>query len=207
MTPLVAAVTIVCCGQAVAQDAFPGQLQSNDPASLPASGRALGAPPSPFPSAGAPAFGGGGGLQRLMGTPQGWPTESCIKEFVPLREEAERRGKLIKAASERHMSADEACKLIGSFGQAQIEMIKYLEVHSASCGFPVQVADQLKNGHKGAEALQKKVCNLAQQKQYGPAGPSGDFDRIEYRASMPQPRPGERIWPPTGRTGDFEIIN
>ncbi len=46
---------------------------------------------------------------------------------MPLREEAEKRGKLIKAASERHAPPDEACKLIGNFGQAEIKMIKYVE--------------------------------------------------------------------------------
>jgi hypothetical protein len=40
-----------------------------------------------------------------------------MKNFMPLREEAEKRGKLIKAASERHAPPDEACKLIESFGQ------------------------------------------------------------------------------------------
>ena len=33
--------------------------------------------------------------------------------FVPLRQQAEARGKLIKAASERHAPPEEACKLIG----------------------------------------------------------------------------------------------
>ena len=44
-----------------------------------------------------------------------------------MREEAEKRGKLIKAASERHAPPDEACKLIGNFGQAELKMIKYVE--------------------------------------------------------------------------------
>ena len=38
---------------------------------------------------------------------------------LPLRAEAERRGKLIKAASDRHASPVEACKLIKNFGQAE----------------------------------------------------------------------------------------
>jgi hypothetical protein len=42
-----------------------------------------------------------------------------MKGFVPLREEAEKRGKMIKAASEQHASPDEACKLIKNFGQAE----------------------------------------------------------------------------------------
>jgi hypothetical protein len=95
-----------------------------------------------------------------------------MKGFVPLREEAEKRGKLIKAAGERHAPPDEACKLIGNFGQAEIKMIKYVESHAAKCGIPPQIADQLKNGHKNTESMQKKVCSVAQQQQKGPAGPS-----------------------------------
>ena len=96
-----------------------------------------------------------------------------MKGFLPLREEAEKRGKLLKAASEHHAPPDEACKLIGNFSQAEIKMIKYVESHSAKCGIPSQIADQLKNGHKNTENMQKKVCQVAQQQQQkGPAGPS-----------------------------------
>jgi hypothetical protein len=94
-----------------------------------------------------------------------------MKEFMPLREEAERRGKLIKAASDRHATPDEACKLIGNFGQSEIKMIKFIESHATKCGIPPQVADQLKNGHKNTENMQKKVCAVAQQPR-GPAAPS-----------------------------------
>jgi hypothetical protein len=96
-----------------------------------------------------------------------------MKGFIPLREEAEKRGKLIKAASDRHAPPDEACKLIGNFGQAEINMIKYVASHAAKCGIPSQISDQLKNGHKRTEGMQKKVCAVAQQaQQKGPAGPS-----------------------------------
>ena len=50
-----------------------------------------------------------------------------MKGFMPLREDAEKRGKLIKAASDRHAAPDEACKLIKNFSQAEIKMIKYVE--------------------------------------------------------------------------------
>jgi hypothetical protein len=96
-----------------------------------------------------------------------------MKGFVPLREEAEKRGKLIKAASERHAPPDEACKLIKNFGESEVKMIKYVESHAAKCGIPPQIADQLKNGHKNTDGMQKKVCAVAQQvQQKGPAGPS-----------------------------------
>ena len=104
---------------------------------------------------------------------QAGPADDCMKGFLPLREEAEKRGKLIKAASDRHAPPDEACKLIGNFAQSEIKMIKYVESHAAKCGIPPQIADQLKSGHKNTEAMQQKVCAVAEQMQkQGPAGPS-----------------------------------
>ena len=102
-----------------------------------------------------------------------------MKGFAPLREEAENRGKAIKAASIRHAPPDEACKLISNFGQAETMMIRYVGAHSAECGIPSQMADQLKAGHKNTEAMLTKVCAAARQlQQRGPAGPVGDFDDI-----------------------------
>jgi hypothetical protein len=120
--------------------------------------------------------------------------DACAKEFVLLREEAEKHGKLIKAASERRAPPDEACELIGNFGQSEIKMIKYIEANSA-CGIPPEIADRLKAGHKNTEAMQKKVCAVARQAQLlapaspglggvlgplkrEPAGPVGGFDDI-----------------------------
>ena len=97
---------------------------------------------------------------------------------MQLREEAEQRGKLIKIASYRHASADEACKLIGSFGVAEVKMIKYVEARVAQCGIPQQVLDQLRTGHKNTEGMQQRVCSVALQQhvqQRGPSGPTGDF--------------------------------
>jgi hypothetical protein len=105
--------------------------------------------------------------------------DACMKEFVPLREEAERRGKLIKAASERHAPPDEACELIESFHHSQIKMIKYIEANSATCEILPEIADQLRAGRRNTEAMQKVVCAVARRAQRrGPAGPVGDFDDI-----------------------------
>ena len=193
IVPLAAAALTLSVGQAAAQGAFPaplpGQVQNSSPFP-PVNGAPSAAPPpaaSPFPGTGAPAFGGGGGFQRpVAAAPQGGAADNCMKEFVPLREEAERRGKLIKAASDRHASPDEACKLIGNFGAAEVKMIKYVESHAASCGIPAQIAEQLKTGHKGTEALQKKVCAVAQQvQQQRPAGPTLS-DVLGSSAALPE---------------------
>jgi len=180
--PLTVAVVTAHAGQGLAQGAFPAPLpgqtvQPNDPAFPPVNGAAptasIGAPPSSFPVQGAAPL-TGSAFERGPAPPsQAGPSDECMRGFVPLREEAEKRGKLIKAASERHAPPDEACKLIGNFGQAEIKMIKYVETHAAKCGIPPQISDQLKSGHKNTESMQKKVCAVAQQvQQKGPAGPS-----------------------------------
>jgi hypothetical protein len=112
-----------------------------------------------------------------------------MKQFAPLREDAERRGKLIKAASDRHAGPDEACKLIRSFAQAEVKMVTYVEKNSARCGIPPQVSEQLKTGHKNTEALQTKVCTMAQQiQQRGPAGPTLS-DVLGASAALPEAAP------------------
>ncbi|MBI5323122.1 hypothetical protein [Bradyrhizobium sp.] len=189
LAPLAVAAFALHAGQAGAQGAFPAPLpnQAAQPANAspfppvggapaqsspfpPAGGAA--AASSPFPSQGAAPMQGAG-----FGAPQGptsGPSEACMKGFVPLREEAERRGKLIKAASERKAPPDEACKLIANFGAAEVKMIKYIEANAAKCGIPPQIGDQMKAGHKNTEQLQQKVCGVAQQmtQQKAAAAPS-----------------------------------
>ena len=106
-----------------------------------------------------------------------------------MRKEAEERGRLIKAASDRKAPPDEACKLIASFGQSEIRMIKYLEANSAQCGTSPAITDRLRIGHRNTEKMQKQVCAIAQQgpstglgpsepvglRRRAPAGPVGDF--------------------------------
>jgi hypothetical protein len=181
IVPLTAAVVTLHAGQVFAQGAFPAPLpnQSAAPAGASPFPPVNGAPsaavgaPSAFPSQGsAPVggagFGGGAPPPQASGS-----ADACMKGFVPLREDAERRGKLIKAASDRKAPPDEACKLIGNFGQAELKMIKYVETNSAKCGIPPQIAEQLRTGHKNTDKMQKQVCAVAQQAATrGPAGPS-----------------------------------
>ena len=182
IVPLTVALVAAHAGQGFAQGAFPaplpGQAAPSNASPFPsvngaAPAASVGTPPSSsFPATGAAPI-TGAAFERPPAQPQGGPPDDCMKQFIPLREEAEKRGKLIKAASERHAPADEACKLITSFGQAEMNMIKFIQSHSAKCGIPPQVSDQMKTGHKNTDTMQKKVCAVAQQaQQKGPAGPS-----------------------------------
>lgn len=169
--------------QALAQGAFPAPLPgraaapANDSAFPPVNGAAPatsfgGAGPASFPTNGAPPVSAGFGGAPAGPSMSGSEAE-CMKGFMPLREEAEKRGKLIKAASDRHAPPDEACKLITNFGTAETKMLKYVESHMTQCGIPPQVLDQLKNGHKNSEGMQQKICAVAQQMASQPKGPAG----------------------------------
>lgn len=196
IVPLTVALVTCHAGQGFAQSAFPAPLPgqaapSNASPFPPVNGAApsasVGGAPSPFPATGAaPLSSSAFDRGPAPPTQAGGSPDECMKKFVPLREEAERRGKLIKAASDRKATADEACKLIGNFGQVEIKMIKYIEANAAKCGIPQQVADQMKTGHKNTVAMQRKVCAAAQQaQQRGPAGPSLS-EVLGSSAAMPE---------------------
>jgi len=202
IVPMTMAVLAVQGGQALAQGAFPAPLPNqqprggviandsafppvngaaprapaNDPAFPPVNGAAsanVGAPAA-FPSSGAAPLAGGGFVappaQQQAGPPGG---EECMKEFIPLREAAEKRGKLIQAASARHAPPDEACKLLGQYSQAENKMLRFIDTHSKKCAIPDNVGKQMRTNHKATENLVAKVCDAAKQaKLRGPAGPS-----------------------------------
>jgi hypothetical protein len=195
IAPLAVALTVSCAGQVLAQGAFPAPLPgqaagaASDPAFPPVNGTSavVGAPPSSsFPVNGAAPL-AGGGFQRPQGPPPGAGGEDCMKEFMPLREDAEKRGKLIKAASDRHATPQEACGLIKNFTAAETRMIKYVETHSSKCGIPPQVLDQLRGGHKNSESMQQKVCSAAENGggARGPAGPTLS-DVLGSAAALPE---------------------
>jgi hypothetical protein len=111
-----------------------------------------------------------------------------MKGFMALREEAEKRSKLIKAAGARHAAPDEFCKLFENFGQVEVKMIKYVEANSAKCGIPATVPDQLKKNHGNTENYQKQACTVAQQR---PAGPSLS-EALGSSAALPEATPKKK---------------
>jgi len=172
--------------------AFPpvNSAPMNDSAFPPVNGApraSIGAPPSAFPSNGAPPVSGAGFSPMQQGASQ-QGVDECMSGFMPLRKEAERRGNLIKAASERHAPASEACKLIGHFSQAEVKMIRYVQEHQKKCGIPAQIAEQLQGGHKNTEKMLKQVCNVAQQQAQQPRGPAGP-SLADVLGSAPAPAP------------------
>ncbi|MDB5565078.1 MAG: hypothetical protein JWP84_1644 [Tardiphaga sp.] len=192
IVPLTMAVFAMQAIEVHAQGAFPAPLPG---AAAPANASPFppvnGAPaavvgaPSAFPSNGAPPVGGGFSppQQQQAGPPGG---DDCMKGFLPLRQEAEKRGAAIKTASERHAPPEEACKLISAFSQSEVKMIKYIEANAQKCGIPGSVSDQMKTGHKNTEGMRQKVCGVAsQQQQRGPVAPRLS-DVLGSSAALPE---------------------
>jgi hypothetical protein len=201
IAPLTVALVGLYAVDAGAQGAFPAPLpgQTAAPAASPfppvngAPATATAAPASPNAfSTGAAPVGGAGGFGSGPPPPQasGAPDE-CMKNFMPLRQETERRGKLLQAAGQKKQKTpDEICKLLTSYGQAETKMMKYVESNGAKCGIPPQIGDQLKASHKNTEAMQQKVCGVAQQaaQQQKAATPSLS-DVLGSSAALPEATP------------------
>src|ERR1700761_3634014 len=133
--PWLALLTLVAgavpAGPVVAQGTFPAPLPGSNPTVNLGDKSILLSPPlasGPGSFAPAPPTQGGSG------------PSACMKGFIPLREDAAKKGKLIKDAGARHAPPDEACKLVGDYTQAEAKMIKYVEANSAKCAIPGQVA-------------------------------------------------------------------
>jgi hypothetical protein len=118
---------------------------------------------------------------------------TCQTGYALLRGDAIEKGRLIREAHDSHATAEESCKLIGSYSAAEVRMIKYVEANASQCGISAQVADQLKAGHKNTEGLLQKVCGIAEQiRTRGSPGQISDFGDPAFRARSPR-----------GPVGDF----
>ncbi|MGJ4941695.1 hypothetical protein ACQR1W_14065 [Bradyrhizobium sp. HKCCYLS1011] len=112
------------------------------------------------------------------------PPESCLKEFTPLRDETLLRGRLIKAAGERHAPNAEACRLVHDYELAQSKMIDFAMAHAETCGIPAKITDQLKAGHESTVALMKKVCTLTERAPAGSGDRAALIEPVGFRTAI-----------------------
>lgn len=226
MMPLAAVSLVLSIAGAHAQGAFPAPLPGQSqaapadaspfppvnsanraPAQDPAFPPVNGATGTAFPQAGAApvmggpgAFGGASGPQQQAGPPG---SEDCMKHFLPLRQDAEKKAGLIKAAGARKAPPEEACKLIASFSGAEIKMINFIETNAKKCGIPPEIGQQMKTGHANTEKMKTTVCNVAQQRAQGGGGPAAPSlsEALGASVALPEARTVKR----GGAT--FETLN
>lgn len=95
-----------------------------------------------------------------MGPPpaqQGGPP--CMAQFVPLRQEAEKRAAAIKAGAERKAPREEICGLFKRFSEAEEKVVKFLASNQASCGIPAQAITETKANHAKTAMTTQKICS------------------------------------------------
>jgi len=132
-----AALAVAGIAEAQAQSPFPPVGQQASP--VPSVGQQ-----SPFPS---------------VGQPQQKPP--CFDEFIPLRQEVEKRFEAAKAGIERRGSAAELCNLLTKFAQAEVQMIKYVRENGPACNFPPTLLEGAQASNAKTEGYRKQACTAA----------------------------------------------
>ena len=96
----------------------------------------------------------------------------CIKEFLKLRDDAQKKASVIQAASQRKAPPKEACGLFNLFSAAETKMIKYAEENSVWCGIPREAVETMKKQHTQTAQIRTRVCQAATAGPARPAAPS-----------------------------------
>jgi hypothetical protein len=104
--------------------------------------------------------------------PQQQQQESpCLKDFSKLRDDAAKKASAIRAASDRHAQASEACRLFNAFTAAEAKMMKYAVDNAVWCAIPPQIVASIKQAHAKTSEMRTKVCQVAAAPPR-PAGPT-----------------------------------
>lgn len=162
-----AAVLLATANPASAQQTSPWpdappapQQQSAAPAAVspwPSSPTQLSTPQSgsPWPSSpSAPQAAAPAGASPWSGAPR----RDCNAEFMPLRQDAEKRAGMIKTAAAKK-SQPALCEAFKNFAAAEAKMVKFITDNSASCGIPADVAKNMKANHTKTIGVRDKVCS------------------------------------------------
>jgi hypothetical protein len=160
-------------------------------------------------SQGARPLGGGlaaGGYAPQQQGPAGSAEqEECMTKFAPLREDAERRAKLISAASERKASAQEACNLIKNYATAEAKVVNYVTTKQTACNIPAEVPKQLKANQSRTQQMMKQVCQAATAQSGGGGGPTAPPSLSEVLGTSSVPGEVRSVRSSGGST--FDTIN
>lgn len=112
-----------------------------------------------------------------------------MKQFTPLREEVQRRAKLVQDAGKKHATPQEACKLIGEFSAAEQRFMNFVKVKQSACNIPAEIPKQMKEAHSHTEQMHAQVCKVASAPQQS-AGPS--LSDVIGSPNIPEDAPAKR---------------
>ena len=81
--------------------------------------------------------------------------------FPALRDDVEKGGALIKAASARKASREEVCPIFKSFAVKEAKMVTFLEANQKLCGVPPNIITSMKTNHAATIRIRNAVCSVA----------------------------------------------
>lgn len=173
-------------------NAGPASAPAPKPSVFPSAGSAAASQGS-FPAQGATPLGGGLAAGSFGGgPPQGGGAaaeqQECMEKFAPLRQEAEKRAALIKAASERKAPPQEACGLITAYVAAESKVVNYVTTKQTACQIPAEIPKQLKASQANSQKMMKVVCQAAAQPQGGGAAAAPSLSEALGSSSAPEVR-------------------
>ncbi len=98
----------------------------------------------------------------------------CFDQFMPLRQEVDKRFAAAKSGIDRKAQPAELCRLLTQFTQAESAMVKYVEQNAVWCSFPPNAVQSMKDGQSKSGEYRKQACTAASQVQRPPPprGPS-----------------------------------
>jgi hypothetical protein len=102
---------------------------------------------------------------QMPGMPgmQAAPAPSPCDGFMPLRDDAQKKGAAIGAAQKRKVDRQEMCKLVTAFSAAEGKAAQFLEKNKTWCGVPEQAIASAKETHLKTEHFREVVCSPAPQ--------------------------------------------
>jgi hypothetical protein len=111
-------------------------------------------------------FGGMPGSPGMEGPSFGGPP-ACL-QLMTLRDEYQKNGIALLAASKNKAEPAEACKLFKVFLASEAKFIQELTENSTTCGVPPQTLKQFQDGHGKASVVGKQVCEAAERQLADP---------------------------------------
>lgn len=104
--------------------------------------------------------------------PGGGNQPPCLNDFLSLRQEAEKRAAVVKAAGEHKASQPEICQAFKSFVAAEAKLVKFMEANNVWCGIPPEAVKQSKSNHAKTIKISNQICNAARAANTAPPPPS-----------------------------------
>lgn len=98
--------------------------------------------------------------QMTTGPAPGAASSPC-EGFMPLRNEAQKRGMAIGMAEKQHADRKQMCKLVTVFSAAEEKALKYLKANMVWCGVPQQAITSAAEAHAKTLKFREMVCAQA----------------------------------------------